>query len=128
MTTRMSDVAEVTAMHRVAAACVAREILRATAGFPSQCRKPHGSRVFFTSVVLPDAVETLLRGDFPDARPMCADAHVASENFFHRMLSKARAEARSRSKARESVRSDSPVVRHARPSMRFIGRPPLPPI
>jgi hypothetical protein len=49
----MSDVAQVTTMHRVASARVTHEILRATDGFLRQCRKPHGSRVFFTSELLP---------------------------------------------------------------------------
>ena len=110
MTTRVSDVAEVMTMHRAALARVAREILRATARFSPQCRKPHGSGAFFTSVVLPMRLRHAGAPLFLP-RDRCARERVwmirRKRNFFSQ-------------DALESTHEDAFVIESARISARVI--------
>jgi len=104
----MSGVAQVMAIHRVASARVAHEILRATEGFLRQCRKPHGSRVFFTSELL-----------LAKSRHACAAIFLMRDACARARLRMIRRKRKFFSQdALESVREDEFAIESARISVR----------
>ena len=129
----MSDVAQVMTMHRVASARVAHEILRATDGFLRAMQKAAWLKGFFHFRTPVREVATRLRETiFSPRDAMRARSHAddsSQAKIFFTGCSRKRARRRnSRSKARESVRSDS-LHRASRDLRRGrCRRPPPPPI
>jgi hypothetical protein len=100
----MSDVAQVMTMHRVASARIAHEILRATEGFLRQCRKPHGSRVFFTAELL-----------FANSRHCCAAVFLTRDRCTRVRIRMVRRKRKFFSQdALESAREDAFAIESAR--------------